>query len=157
MVWWPEHDVGLVVLMNSSTGNVLMDALPRKLMEVLFDGQPEADSMVAAAAATEREQREARRRQWTFPADREHAALLAPRYRNEQLGGLRVERSQGELRFRFDAWDMPVASRRGADGTVEFIGSIPSPPPPLVAGSSPSGRTLRLRDAQNEYVFTEAD
>ena len=157
MVWWPEHDVGLVVLMNSSTGNVLMDALPRKLMELLFDAQPEADSMVAAAAATEREQREAKRRQWTFPVDSEHAALLASRYRNERLGELRVERSPGELRFRFDAWDMPVASRRSADGTVEFIGTIPSPPPPLVAGNSPSGRTLRLRDAQNEYVFTEAD
>lgn len=157
MVWWPEHDVGLVVLMNSSTGNVLMDALPRKLMELLFDGQPEADSMVAAAAATEREQREARRRQWTYPVDSEHAALLASRYRNERLGELRVERSYSSLRFRFDAWDMPVASRRSADGTVEFIGTIPSPPPPLVAGSSPSGRTLRLRDAQNEYVFTESD
>ncbi|MBT2748708.1 MULTISPECIES: serine hydrolase domain-containing protein [unclassified Lysobacter] len=157
MVWWPEHDVGLVVLMNSSTGNVLMDALPRKLMEVVFDGQPEADSMVAAAAATEREQRETRRREWTFPAGREHAALLASRYRNELLGELRVERSQDKLHFRFDAWDMPVASRRGPDGAVEFVGAIPSPPPPLVAGSSPSGRTLSLRDAQNEYVFTEAD
>lgn len=157
MVWWPEHEVGLVVLMNSSTGNVLMDAVPRKLMELLFDAQPEADSMVAAAALTEREQREARRRQWTLPADREHAALLAPRYRNEVLGELRVERSQGELRFRFDAWDMPVASRRGAEGVTEFIGAIPSPPSPLVAGRSASGRTLSLRDAQNEYVFVEAD
>ncbi len=157
MVWWPEHDVGLVVLMNASTGNVLMDAMPRKLMEVLFDGQPQADSMVAAAAATEREQREARRGEWTFPIDSEHAALLASRYRNDRLGELRVEQSQGNLRFRFDAWDMPVASRRSVDGAVEFVGAIPSPPPPLVAGSSASGRTLRLRDAQNEYVFTEAE
>jgi hypothetical protein len=52
---------------------------------------------------------------------------------------------------------MPVASRRSADGAVEFVGAIPSPPPPLVVGSSASGRTLHLRDAQNEYVFTEAD
>ncbi|MEG3791098.1 hypothetical protein V1318_13290 [Lysobacter sp. CCNWLW3] len=68
-----------------------------------------------------------------------------------------MERSQGELRFRFDAWDMPVASRRGAESVTEFIGAIPSPPPPLVAGRSASGRTLSLRDAQNEYVFVEAD
>jgi CubicO group peptidase (beta-lactamase class C family) len=157
MVWWPEHDVGLVILMNASTGNVLMDALPRKLMEVLFDGQPEAGSMVAAAAATEREQREARRRGWEFPARSEHAALLADRYRNDLLGGLHVERSQGNIRFRFDAWDMPVASRSNANGIVEFAGAIPSPPPPLIAGSSAAGRTLTLRDAQNEYVFTEVD
>lgn len=156
MAWWPEHDIGMVILMNSSTGNVLMDAFPRKLIELVFDGQPEADSMVAAAAANEREQREARRREWSAPARREHAALLAPRYRNELLGELRVERSHGNLRFRFDAWDMPVASRVDANGAVEFSGAIPSPPYPFVAGTSAAGRTLVLRDAQNEYVFTEA-
>jgi len=156
MVWWPEHGIGVVVLMNSSTGNVLMDAVPRKLMELAFDAQPEADSMVAAAAANERATREARRRDWGAPARRGHAAALAPRYRNELLGELRVERSRGEVRFRFAAWDMPVASRVGAGGAVEFSGAIASPPYPFVAGRSAAGRTLTLRDAQNEYVFTEA-
>ena len=95
MIWLPEHDVGAVILMNSSTGNVLMEAFPRKLLEVLFDGRPEADSMVAAAAAADREQRSALRRSLRFPADRDHVAMLAPRYRNEFLGELRVERSDG--------------------------------------------------------------
>jgi CubicO group peptidase (beta-lactamase class C family) len=157
MVWWPEHDIGLVILMNASTGNVLMDAFPRKLMEVLFDGEPEADSMVAAAAAGERAQRESRRRAWTFPVSRAHAALLARRYHNDLLGGLRVETSQEGIRFRFDAWDMPVASRAQNDGTVAFMGTIPAPPPPFVAGRSHAGRTLTLRDAQNTYVFTEVE
>lgn len=157
MVWWPEHDVGLVILMNASTGNVLMDAFPRKLMELLFDGQPEADSMVTAAAANEREQSEARRRAWTFPVNPEHAALLASRYRNALLGELRVENVQGNLRFHFAAWDMPIASRLDGNGTVEFAGAVPSPPPAFVAGTSPAGRTLTLRDAQNEYVFTEVE
>lgn len=157
MAWWPEHDLGLVILTNSSTGNVLMDALPRKLMELAFDAQPEADSMVAAAAAGEREQRQARRREWTFPADKEQAATLASRYRNDLLGELRVQRSDGALRFAFDAWDMPVASRLRADGAVEFAGAIASPPFPFLAGRSAAGRTLTLRDAQNEYVFVEAE
>lgn len=156
MVWWPEHDVGLVILMNASTGNVLMDAFPRKLLELLFDARPEADSMVAAAAASERASHQARRREWHAVVDGGHAALLAPRYRNEVLGELRVERSPGKpLRFRFDAWEMPVLSRLAAGGVVEFSGAIPSPPPPFVTGRSSAGRTLTLRDAQNEYVFTE--
>jgi len=157
MVWWPEHDLGLVILMNASTGNVLMDAFPRKLMELAFDAQPEADSMVAAAAAAEREQRRARQREWRVPADGAQAAALASRYRNDVLGELRVERADGALRFVFDAWDMPVASRVGADGAVEFAGAIASPPYPFLAGRSAAGRTLTLRDAQNEYVFVEVE
>jgi CubicO group peptidase (beta-lactamase class C family) len=155
IVWWPEHDVGLVILMNSSTGNVLMDAFPRKLVEILFDGRPEADSMVAAAAAGERERGAAWRRGLEFPARSEHVARLATRYRNALLGELRVERSAGQPRFLFAAWQAPVASRAVADGGVEFIVAIPSAPPPFVVGTSPEGRTLTLRDAQNEYVFTE--
>lgn len=158
MVWWPEHDVGLVILMNASTGNVLMDAFPRKLLEVLFDARPEADSMVAAEAATERERRQARRRDWPAVVSREHGALLAPRYRNDRLGELRVEQSSdGKLRFLFDAWDMPVTSRAVGNGIVEFAGAIASPPPPFVAGRSETGRTLTLRDAQNAYVFSEVE
>lgn len=156
LAWWPEHGLGLVILTNSSSGDVLMDALPRKLMELAFDAQPEADSLVAAAAAGEREKRRARRREWTFPADKEHAAALASRYRNDLLGELRVQRSDGALRFGFDAWDMPVASRAGADGAAEFAGAIASPPFAFRAGRSAAGRTLTLRDAQNEYVFVEA-
>lgn len=157
MVWWPEHDVGLVILMNASTGNVLMDAFPRKLMELLFDAEPEADSMVAAAVASERESREARRRAWDFPVKPEHAAVLASRYRNDLLGELRVENTGGNPVFHFAAFDMPMAARVNANGAVEFAGAIPSPPPPFVAGTSSTGRTLTLRDAQNEYVFMEME
>jgi CubicO group peptidase (beta-lactamase class C family) len=155
MAWWPEHDIGVVVLTNSSTGNVLMDAVPRKLMEILFDGQPEADSMVNAAAASERERRVAWRRGWTYPAKSEDAQVLASRYRNDLLGELRVERSQGHVHIHFAAWGAPVASRTSASGAVEFVFAIPSPPPAFVAGKSKDGPTLTMRDAQNEYVFTE--
>lgn len=157
MVWFPEHGVGLVILMNSSTGNVLMDALPRKLLEVLFDGQPEADSMIAAAAVAQRVQQAAWRRGLHLPARREHTALLAARYRNDLLGEIRVQVSGGQTRFDFGAWQSPVASRSGQDGMVEFVVATPSPPAPFVAGRIGERRTLTTRDAQNEYVFTELD
>ena len=156
-IWLPEHGVGAVILMNSSTGNVLLEAFPRKLLEVLFDGQPEADSMVAAAVIAERDQRAAARRSLRIPADPDRAAALAPLYRNEFLGELRVERSGGLTMFNFGAWRAPVASRVSADGTVEFVVITPSPPFPFVAGLDGQRRTLRIRDAQNEYIFAEVD
>jgi CubicO group peptidase (beta-lactamase class C family) len=157
MIWMPEHGIGIVILMNASTGNVLMDAFPRKLLELLFDGQPEADSMVAAAAVTEREQRAAWARTLRIPADRDHAALLASRYRNALLGDIVVTRSGAQTLFDFGAWKAPVASRSNADGTIDFVVITPSPPFPFVAGKSSERSTLTIRDAQNEYVFIEAD
>lgn len=156
-IWLPEHKVGVVILMNASTGNALMEALPRKLLELLFDGRPEADSMVAAAAAAEKQQRETARRSLRYPPDADHSALLAHRYVSDFLGEIRVERSGEQILFDFGAWKAPVASRTGPDGTISFVVVTPSTPFPFVAGKSGDKRTLTIRDAQNEYVFVEAD
>jgi CubicO group peptidase (beta-lactamase class C family) len=157
MVWWPEHNVGLVILMNASTGNILMDAFPRKMLEVLFDAQPEAESMVLAAAVGEQSRWQAWRSSWEFPAKREHVQGLASRYHHPWLGALRVVSSTQATRFEFAAWGASVASRVNANGLNEFVMAIPSPPPPLIEGNSPQGRTLTMRDAQHEYVFVEVD
>lgn len=156
-IWLPEHGVGVVILMNGSTGNVLMDALPQKLLEVLFDDPPKADDMVAAAVATDRQRREASRQSVRYPAEAGPVAELAARYRNAVLGELRVERSPDQTVFAFDAWKAPVASRRTAEGAVAFVAMTASPPPPFVPGVSEGRRTLTVREGQEAYVFVEAD
>jgi len=42
MMWLPDYNVGAVILANSDTGDVLFDPFMRKLVELLFDGNPEA-------------------------------------------------------------------------------------------------------------------
>jgi CubicO group peptidase (beta-lactamase class C family) len=153
-IWLPEHDVGLVILMNASTGNVLMEALPRKLMEVLFDGEPRADGMVAAAATAERQRRETLRQAVRYPAD---GAGLARRYRNEVLGDLKVETSEGQTLFSFAAWKTPVASRTMPDGTAAFVAMAASPTFPFVVGQTGARRTLAIREGQNTFTFVEVD
>jgi CubicO group peptidase (beta-lactamase class C family) len=56
MFWLPEHGVGAVVLTNSDVGWVVHATFWRKLLEVLFDGRPdaEADLKVEAEAMTRR-------------------------------------------------------------------------------------------------------
>jgi CubicO group peptidase (beta-lactamase class C family) len=44
MIWLPEHDVGAVVLTNGIPGSLIVGNFQRKLLEVLFDGKPEADA-----------------------------------------------------------------------------------------------------------------
>ena len=42
MIFLPDHGVGAVVLANADTGGFLTGLLRRRLLEVLFDGKPEA-------------------------------------------------------------------------------------------------------------------
>ncbi|HLL23829.1 MAG TPA: hypothetical protein VK427_16940 [Kofleriaceae bacterium] len=95
VVWFPEHGVGAVVLTNSDTGNVLMDAFPRRLAEVLIDGVPDAEAAVTAAAADARAATAARRALLAIPASPSVLAGLAAYYRNPVLGDVRIAARRG--------------------------------------------------------------
>src|SRR6185295_2445700 len=50
MMWLPQHGVGAVVLTNGDPGGTIRTLFRRKLLEVLFDGHPEADADLESAA-----------------------------------------------------------------------------------------------------------
>jgi hypothetical protein len=153
MIWLPEHTVGAVILTNADPGWVLRGEFSRKLLEVLFDGRPEADADVAAQARSYYDQLAAERKLLTVPAAAEDAARLAPRYANAALGGIAVRRAGGTTTFDFGEWKSEVASRHNPDGTVSFLTTAPGVLGfEFVVGSGPQP-TLVVRDAQHEYVF----
>ena len=86
MMWLPEHGVGAVILTNSDTGWFLLGPFQRKLLEVLFDGRPEADALAAARGKAYFEQLAADRKLLTVPADAAESTKLAKRYLNDALG-----------------------------------------------------------------------
>jgi len=156
MIWLPEHGVGAVVLTNGDPGWILRSLFQRKLLEVLFDGKPEADARLDAQAKAFHEELAADRRLLAVPPDPAEVAKLAPRYRNAALGTLEVRPAGGGAVFDFGEWRSPVASRRNPDGTVSFVTTAPGISGlELVVGSGPEP-TLVVRDAQHEYVFAAA-
>lgn len=155
MMWLPEHGVGAVVLTNGDPGWVIRDEFQRKLLEVLFDGRAEADSQVASQAKAYYEQLAAERKLLTVPADAAESAKLASRYHNEALGDIVVTRGQGKTVFDFGEWRSEVASRKNPDGTVSFLTTVPGAIGFEFVVGNGAGRTLVVRDAQHEYVFTE--
>ena len=102
MIWLPEHKVGAVILTNGDPGWVLRGLFDRKLLEVLFDGRPEADADVAAQAKSFFEQLAADRKLLTVPAAAADAGKLATRYANDALGEITVRRAGAshDLRLR---------------------------------------------------------
>jgi CubicO group peptidase (beta-lactamase class C family) len=153
MIWVPGQNVGAVILTNGDPGWALRGAFRRKLLEVLFDGRPEADADVAAQGKSYYEQLAAERKLIAVPADPAEVAKLAARYANDVLGEIAVQREGGRTTFDFGEWKSEVATRRNPDGTVSFLTTAPG----IVGfefvvrpGPAPA---LVVRDAQHEYVF----
>jgi CubicO group peptidase (beta-lactamase class C family) len=156
MIWLPESHVGAVILTNGNPGWVLRSQLRRKLLEVLFDGRPEADAQVANGADIFYAQLAADRKLLTVPADPAASAKLAPRYENAALGEIVVSRSGGATTFDFGEWKSEVATRKNPDGSTSFVTTAPGLQGfEFVVGGAGSKRTLVLRDAQHQYVFDE--
>ncbi len=155
MIWLPEHGVGAVILTNGDPGWVLRSQLRRKLLEVLFDGRPEADAQVAAAAATFYAQFAAERKLITVPADPAASARLAPRYKNAALGEIAVSRPGGATVFDFGEWKSEVASRKNPDGSISFATTAPGVQDFEFVVGTGAKRELVLRDSQHQYVFEE--
>jgi CubicO group peptidase (beta-lactamase class C family) len=153
MMWFPQQQVGAVVLTNGDPGWLIRSGLRRKLQEVLFDGRPEADADLAAAAKTFFAQIAADRKTLEVPANAQEAGKLGTRYSNAALGDLTVQRSGAKTVFDFGEWKSEVASRRNPDGTLSFMTISPGVSGFEFVVGSGAKKTLTTRDAQHEYVF----
>src|SRR5678816_3220742 len=101
MMWIPEANVGAVILTNGDLGPLIRDQFQRKLLEVLYDGKPEADENVAQAAKNLFASRAAVRKLLTVPADPSEAAKLAKAYKNASLGEIKVGQKASKTIFDF--------------------------------------------------------
>jgi len=153
MMWLQEQQVGAVVLTNGDPGWQIRGGFRRKLQGVLFDGRPEADADLAAAAKTFFAQIAADRKTLVVPANAQEAAKLNAHYKNAVLGDVAVQRSATKTSFDFGEWQSEVASRRNPDGTTSFITISPGVSGFEFVVGGGAKKTLTLRDAQHEYLF----
>ena len=149
--------VGAVILTNSDTGSALLGPFMRRLLEVLYDGKPEAVETLANAVKQRPISRAVARAKIAVPPDPAVIAALAPNYRNAELGTLRIEQKDGAGRLYATPWNTALATMKNPDGTVSLIAADPGSIQGLafVVGSDGGKRTLTVRDAQHVYVFTE--
>ena len=152
----PDSGIGAVLLTNSDNGGMLLGPFRRRLLEVVFDGKPEAVADVAASAARYKAALAQERQRLIVPADPTLVSNLAKQYSSKELGGLTVLSRGGVTTFDFGEWSSTVASRKNDDGTISFITIDPTNDGfEFVVGNRGGKRVLIIRDAQHEYVFTE--
>lgn len=157
MLFLPDHDVGVVLLTNGDgSANYIREALKRRLLEILFDGKPEASQKLsfrleqeAAAVAKERAKIDAPDQAWLTD--------LVGTYKNASLGTVKVRMDGKKALFDAGEWKSAVARKREDDGTVKLV----LVDPPFVgmefSTTSPNGKkTLTLDASQQTYVFERA-
>jgi len=157
--WWilPDAGIGAVLLTNADSGPAMFEPFLRRLMEVVYDGKPQAADEVAAAAARLKAQAKARRARLTIPGDPAALAGLAAKYRDPEFGNvITIEDRGGGKWVEAGAIEGPVATRKNADGSISLVSINPGAIGlDAVIGRASGARTLTVRDSQHEYVYTE--
>ncbi len=156
MIWLPEHDVGAVILINADTGTPLRSAFRRRLLELLFDGQPIAVDELTSTAPLYRDAAAKDRKALSIPASAEVVDQLARRYFSKDLGTLIVRRQGDATFFDFSGWSSEVASSQDDSGRATLVTITPGTSGfPFTVGAGSNGRSLSIRDADREYAFVE--
>lgn len=153
---YPESGVGAVILTNADDGYALQEPLARKILEVLYDGKPEAAEDIASRAARMAEGRAKSRSDIDYPGDAKVLARLADAYTSPELGPLTVRRDGGRTFVSTTSIRSEIATKKEPDGSVSiitvepgFVGSN------MVIGEQDGKRTLSLLDDQHTYVWVE--
>ena len=152
----PEAQIGAVLLTNADLGQLMLRPFMRRVLEILYDGKPEAADDVAAQAARIKAEIAEQRTHLVIPAAPEIAAGLAAHYTNPELGFIAVKHDKDGVVFDFGSWNSHVATRKNDDGTISMFTIDPSLDGfEFVIGTRAGKRILTVRDGQHEYEYTE--
>ncbi|HEX4709982.1 serine hydrolase domain-containing protein [Phenylobacterium sp.] len=157
--WWvlPDAGIGAVILTNADSGPAILAPFLRRLMEVVYDGKPEAAQEVASAAARLKVQAKARRAKLTVPGDPAALASLAAKYHDAELGNtITISEHDGAKWIKAGFIEGPVATRKNPDGSTSLVSIGPGTiGVDALIGNRNGVGTLTIHDSQHDYVFTE--
>ena len=154
LMFLPDAGIGAVILTNSDTGGMLLGPFMRRLVEVVYDGKPEAVGDIDSSVSTYHAFVARERARLVIPASTDEVSKLATHYTSTALGDLQIEHQGVNTVFNLGEWKSTVASRRNEDGTISFITVEPTRGGfEFVRGERDGKRILIVRDGQHEYVF----
>jgi CubicO group peptidase (beta-lactamase class C family) len=149
----PEAGIGAVILTSLDEARPVIAGFRRRLLEVVYDGKPEAAEDMASAAKAMQASYLEERSKLQLPSA---VTDLANSYSNPELGFLKVRMENGQTFIDVPSWSSEVASRKNEDGTLSLSTSTPGLTGFIfVIGVKDGKKTLTTRDSQHEYVYTE--
>lgn len=157
MFFLPDHDVGVVLLTNGSgSANVLRRTIRRRVLELLFDGNAEAQRSLDFGLAREKDAAAKELATIEKNADPAWLRTFIGTYSNASLGKI-VLRFEGK-RTVLDAgeWKSALGKQTSKDGTAQLV-LLDRPFAGLTLLPGKSGDpTLTIEMPQQKYVFERA-
>ena len=151
----PDAGVGGVILTNADSGWRVATAVMRRTLEVIYDGQPEAEENLLSGVRETQAFLTGEQGDWKVPPEPSAVKRLAGSYRNAALGEIVAREGKDEVVFQFGGWKSRMASRVNPDGTTSFLSIDPGVRGFEFNAPAASGvyTRLRLRDAQHTYEY----
>ncbi len=156
VTYWPELDLGIVVLANGQVANTFTQAVVDRLWELTFALPETAQADVDDGAKLFQQQEVQFRQAVTDPPDPAAFAWLPGTYANDLLG---------DVTLRFSDTGALVIDSGEFTSEVRFVKGTPQPtlilldPPAagLMFTVDRAANTLSITDGVNEFVFTKQD
>jgi CubicO group peptidase (beta-lactamase class C family) len=155
--FYPENGVGLVVLTNAAAANAYTGAVRRKLLELLLDGNEEAEQGLAFGIKQLGEVIKKQMSEITLKPD---AAFVEPQvgtWTNPRLGTITIRRDGDGFVFDAGEWSAPIGEHKDQSGVRRLI--LTGPPFvgfafwPQTNDGKPG---LLFETSQQKYLFERA-
>lgn len=157
----PETGIGLVAMSNSEQGMGLLNVATRRLLELTYGANPEAEA-VLEKMVFEFESGLKERKRIVASADyrlvERLVERLAKKYANEKLGVLTVRQSGRFKVFDFGDWKTRVIGHTDESGELLFVGIDPTADFVEFRAIGKTGRrSIVVEIGQERYQFDEAN
>ncbi|MEP1384726.1 MAG: serine hydrolase [Paraglaciecola sp.] len=152
----PSANVGAVILTNSDEGYKLLTPFKRRLVELMYNAEPQAENKVHVTVETTQLNAGKLLEEVTYPPAPNIINNLADNYYSKELGELAVIKEAEDVVLNPGVWETYTGTKANPDGTISLVTIAPFfLGGELVVGEENGLRTLTLLDAQHSYVFSE--
>lgn len=154
LAFWPDRDLGLVILTNTTGGGAFIRAVQGRLFELVFGAKEEAQGKMefALKALAENAAKEAAR--MDTPADSAWIAPWVGTWQEPDLGTIKLSVDKGGARLDAGEWASAVGRKRAPDGAAMLM--LTDPPAAgleLIMREKDGKRSLVVEWPQHDYVF----
>lgn len=152
--FYPEHGLGLIVLTNAQAANAYNSAVKRRLVELLFDANEEAEKGLAFGIKQLGETIQKQMQEITLNPDPAFVEPLVGFWTNPRLGTIEIRRDGPGVTLDAGEWKAPVGEHKDQSGARRII--LTGPPFAGLAfwPQQNEGRpALLFETAQQKYWF----
>jgi CubicO group peptidase (beta-lactamase class C family) len=153
----PEQGIGVVILTNGESGGLFNVVVERRLLEILFDGTPEAQDDLTTTMAQRKKAVADELALIQAVPDPAWLAEVAGAWVNDGLGRIELRSDKGGPVLDAGEWQVAFGKKTDRDGTVKVVTtSAPMAGVELIPRDQDGRKVLVLDAGQHSYVFERA-